>query len=165
MSARVLSGSIIATVAVAVTVSRGTLTPIVAASIDSVVVASFVLMPLLARLRPGNESISEFDAAMRRGAPPAAVPADFARADRLISAAMSGDELLDDRFAPYLQRIVAQRLAARRGIELARSTRIAELVSPDLYALLEQVRREDRFGPQRLSNVRLEQLLAEVEAL
>ncbi len=165
MKARLVSGAVLATVAVLAAAWRGALAATAAAAVDSVVIASLLLVALVARLRPREEVASAFETATRRSAPGATLPSDFSRAQRLVGGALGGDELLRDRLGPYLHSIVAQRLATRHGIDMARSPRAQELVSPDLWELIATVRSPTAADARRLSTGRLECLLEEVEGI
>jgi hypothetical protein len=165
MRTRLVVGSLLVTIAVLVAAATDTITPSTAAALDSAMIGSFFLGALLTRLRPGDASSSEFDRGLKRVAIPVSFPSDFIRARRLVGGALDGDENLRDRFVPYFRSIVAQRLATRHGIDLARSPKAAQFLSAELYQLIMSEPVPAETSSRRLSLERLEHFLAEVERI
>ncbi len=141
--------SVIATLGFASAAWRGALDGPSAAAADAVVIAGLVIVALLGHLRPDDDVVSEFDAATRRRVRDVALPADFLRAERLVKSALTGrDNLLRDRFVPYLRQIAWQRLSMRSAT-----------LSPELRDMLA----DDR--DVALEPASVERLLEEVERI
>jgi hypothetical protein len=166
MNRKLLIWSVGVTIALAVVAGVGAMGVATAATVASTVVATLTLYGLVATLWPAPElPRSALDTALPEKAEPARRPPDYVGVEHAVVGALESAALFETRFIPSFRAIVAQRLLARRGVNLVGSPRARELLSHELWELVAVDRSAKPRRGGGISPEQLRVLIEEVEQL